>query len=320
MRIDHGTLGWGVFLVVLGAVPLAVNQGWLPADLRWWELWPLILVGIGIGILLRRGPFGWLGGLVVAATFGAIIGGGLSGAFILGGFSGGCLGGTGDAFPAQSGNLGSGSATVALDMGCGDLTVSTATGSSWTIGGSSDHGRAPIVHATSDTVSAKIDETGGLFGARSKWTVTLPTAPQLALNVAQNAGSARLDLEGANLASADIHVNAGDGRIDLTGTSPASLSLDVNAGSARVQLPNASMTGDLTVNAGSISICTAPGTALRLRANDNITAGFNYDKRGLVRSGSTWTSPDYDSATVKIDLSTTANAGSFTLAPEEGCQ
>jgi len=76
MRINQGFLGWGVFLILVGAIPLAVNAGVIPAERvdDWWSYWPLILVGIGIGIVLSRTAFNWLGGLVVAATFGLMVG------------------------------------------------------------------------------------------------------------------------------------------------------------------------------------------------------------------------------------------------------
>src|SRR3972149_1043416 len=76
MRINQGFLGWGVFLILVGAIPLAVNAGYLAADQvgDWWRNWPLILVGIGIGIILSRTVVSWLGGLGVAATFGLMVG------------------------------------------------------------------------------------------------------------------------------------------------------------------------------------------------------------------------------------------------------
>ena len=43
-----------------------------PRDLG--QLWPLILVGIGLGLILRWTPFAWFGGALVAATFGIIFG------------------------------------------------------------------------------------------------------------------------------------------------------------------------------------------------------------------------------------------------------
>ena len=56
MHIRRGYLGWGVFLILVGAVPLAVRAGYLTDDQigRLWSLWPLILIGIGVGLILRR--------------------------------------------------------------------------------------------------------------------------------------------------------------------------------------------------------------------------------------------------------------------------
>ena len=59
MRVNRGLLGWGVFFIVLGAVPLAVQAGVVSeARVREaWQLWPLILVGIGLGLVLERTRF-----------------------------------------------------------------------------------------------------------------------------------------------------------------------------------------------------------------------------------------------------------------------
>ena len=61
MRVNRGLLGWGVFFIVLGAVPLAVRSGLLSeASLaNAWQLWPLLLIGafsapIGLWVF-RRG-------------------------------------------------------------------------------------------------------------------------------------------------------------------------------------------------------------------------------------------------------------------------
>ena len=72
MRINRSFLNWGVFLIALGGIPLAVDQGWLESDIAsdLGQLWPLILVGIGLGLILRWTPLSWFGGALVAATFG----------------------------------------------------------------------------------------------------------------------------------------------------------------------------------------------------------------------------------------------------------
>ena len=76
----RGFLGWGVFLILAGAVPLLVRSGTVSEDQigRLWSLWPLILIGIGIGLILSRTRFDFVGGLVVAATLGLMAGGLLS--------------------------------------------------------------------------------------------------------------------------------------------------------------------------------------------------------------------------------------------------
>lgn len=54
MSIDRGFLGWGVFLILLGGIPLAVNQGWLDAAVveGAWQLWPVVIIGIDVRIEL----------------------------------------------------------------------------------------------------------------------------------------------------------------------------------------------------------------------------------------------------------------------------
>ena len=128
MHLDRRLAGWGVFLVLLGAIPLLVQQGVLSKDVvgRAWSLWPLLLIAAGIGLLLRRTPLDFVGGLLAAGTLGI-----LGGALLAGGFVpfGGCAGDQGGtAFPARQGDLGA-SASVELTQSCGDLTVATGPGS-----------------------------------------------------------------------------------------------------------------------------------------------------------------------------------------------
>ena len=107
MHIRRGFLGWGVFLILAGAVPLAVRSGYLSEDQvgRLWTLWPLILVGIGVGLILSRTRFDFLGGIIVAATFGLMVGGLLSSG--IGTFSTGACGEAGGttAFPPRDGTF-----------------------------------------------------------------------------------------------------------------------------------------------------------------------------------------------------------------------
>ena len=124
MRLDRGFLGWGVFFLVAGVIALAVEAGSIP-DQRWWSYWPLVLVGAGIGLVLYRTPLDVLGGLLVAATFGLMVGGSIAGGFSgIGDLSGGVCGadGEGVTFADRTGTFGS-SAAVSIELDCGTLGV-----------------------------------------------------------------------------------------------------------------------------------------------------------------------------------------------------
>jgi hypothetical protein len=328
MRIDRRLLQWGAFLIVLGAIPLAIEQGWIPDDLPWWQLWPVLLIGLGIGILLRRTSFGVLGGLVTAVTLAAMIGGtiasGFSGGFPAVGFS--CAGGsTGDPFASQTGTLSSGgTARVRLELDCGDLTVDTATGTGWTVAGTSDGGRVPDIASSADELEVTSPDVGtSFFRDRSSWQVTLPSDPTLDIDASLNAGAGRFLLGTARLDGLRLAVNAGSGFIDLASTGATErLTVDVNAGSASIVLPPRSMSGTLSVNAGSIEFCAdLSAVGIRVVTGDNITAGDNFDDAGLDEvSENVWESPGYGSAAERIELAASANAGSLNLNPEDGCQ
>src|SRR5947207_894212 len=63
--------------VPVGAVMIAVRQGLVGEDdaRKAWTLWPLILVGVGLSIVLAGRPGAAIGGIVLALTFGAMLGG-----------------------------------------------------------------------------------------------------------------------------------------------------------------------------------------------------------------------------------------------------
>jgi len=324
MRVRRGYLGWGVFLILAGAVPLALRSGYLSDDQvgRLWSLWPLILVGIGVGLILSRTRFAFLGGLIVAATIGLMVGGLLSTGF--GAFSTGACGTASDTspFPTRSGSFSeAGSVDVRLD--CGDMTVGVGSDSGWQVAGQSADGTSPQIDATATSLQVRSPERSGAFwvlGKRDSWGITLPGAPTVDVHLQLNAGSAGVDLGGAALGDLAVTLNAGSATIDLTSIkSITGIDMSLNAGSMGLTLPNLSMTGSVQANAGSVKLCAPPGAGLRLRTGESIIAGYDYAGHGLVQDGTTWTTPGFDTASVQIDLRTTANAGSFVLDPEGGC-
>jgi hypothetical protein len=107
----------------------AVRAGYLtePQVDRLWSLWPLMLVGIGLSLVLRRTPADFVGGLVIAVTAGIMAGGLLSTGLpvVTAGACGSSTGG--EAFPTRDGTIEGGSGSIDLRPDCGDLTIAVAS-------------------------------------------------------------------------------------------------------------------------------------------------------------------------------------------------
>jgi len=331
MHVNRGMLGWGVFLVALGGVPAAVRGGALDPTVarRAWELWPLLLVGVGLGLALARTRAAVVGGVVVALVLGLMGGGLIAGG--IGGIGGSGLAvcglGTGSAGEGTAGAPASGTfgaaADVRLAADCGTLTVDTAAGSAWTVASTSDGGRRPVIESAPDRLSVQAARPTGLGvgPASASWTVTLPRVPALTLDISVNAGTARASLGGLHLATLDVSVNAGDARLDLGETTGLQeVNASANFGTLAVTFPRTDgvLSGTLSANAGALRICVPQGVPLVIRAGDHALASNNFVDRGLVRSGDTWTGGDA-AASGRLELHLDANLGSITLDPENGC-
>jgi hypothetical protein len=325
VRIDRGLLGWGIVLILAGGIPLAVQTGVIDRSVavQAWRLWPVVVIAAGIGLLLRGSRLAFLGGLIAAITVGLIGGGLLSGGGVdVGSFA--CGGGSaGGQTIERQGTFGA-TASVALGFSCGDLAVSSAAGSGWTVRAVADPDRVPVIESSAGSLSMESGGRDGFFlpgfgGGPERWDVALPRASEITLQVTMNAGRGTLDLREGRFATVDMTANAGSVRLDLSGATLRRADLTLNAGDLRIALPASSVEGSWTANAGSIHFCVPPEIGLRIRTNDNVTASFDYVRAGLVHDGTTWTSPNFAIAANRIDLSTTANAASFSLNPPEGC-
>jgi hypothetical protein len=333
MSVDRRLLNWGVFLVLLGGVPLAVAQGWIPRDtvVNAWELWPFILIGAGIGLLLRRTPLRGLGGIIVAATFGTILGailavgvGGI-GSIGIGNLGCGAAEANAPQILHQQGTFEGGAGTVLLSANCSSIRVVTASGHGWDVTVRGADSARPTVEASAGALKVRSPARPLVvpFGSqRATWDTTLGSDPQLGLLVDVNAGDADFDLAGATVTGFSFTGNAiGTSRLDLSAARVAQLDVIVNAGDLRIALPSAaSLRGTLQGNAASVRLCAAPGVGLRLVVDGNLTASNNYADAGLTKAGNAWVTEGYAGATTKIDLETTGSAVSFTLNPKDGCR
>jgi cell wall-active antibiotic response 4TMS protein YvqF len=320
VQINRRFLYLGLFFLVFGGVLLAARQGWISDEVvaSLWQLWPVLLIAIGLSIILAGRVAGWVGGAIVSICLGAMAASVVQGGFIP--FVG-CGGGeTGTPFETQEGELAT-SAEVDITFSCGELSVVTGSGSAWSVSGSSSNGRVPDIERSDGGVSIESAARSFPFSSgRETWTVRLPSEPTLDVGVTLNAGSGTAELDGAKLQRVSSTVNAGTLTLDLRGvTAIDGLSGTVNAGSSVTWLPDLAVEGSITVNAGSLVICAPEGIGLRLNTGTNPISSNDFDRAGLVQVDGGWETPDYDAAAVQSELNVTANAGSMSLNPSQPC-
>ncbi len=335
MHFNKGLLGWGVFLIALGLEGLAIRSGVLDAALarRALEVWPFILIAIGVDLVLQRTPAWPLGTVAVSLVFalmaGALIattpmargGTGLCGGIASEGAAVPLLSPTG-AIP--SGTL-TGPARVTIVADCGTVRVNAVDGADYKLAWQgNDRALMPAVDASASSLSLRRNTPGGvgLVSPAVDWTISLPRVPVLFVELQLNAGSATASFDGIRLATLQVKVNAGSATLDLSGAiGTTDLLGTANAGTLSLTLPGqpGTLSGKLSVNAGTIRLCVPSNTGLRIRVDEETLASDNFAQRGLTKTDSIWTLPTWDQATSRIDLAVSANLGTITLNPEEGC-
>lgn len=320
MTVKRGTLYVGVFFLAAGAVTLGAATGVLDRTAvasAVETLWPVAVIAIGVGLVLRRSPAALVAGILAAAVPGLALGASVVAVPEL---PIPCTDAAGSA-PAEtrSGSFGS-TARVDLTLSCGELTVTPQPGNAWRVDTRDGDSRRSTVAADGTSLSARVSGRSGRWNLHAggvAWDVALPTGTTIDLTTELKAGRGHLDLAGTRLGAVNLDVNAADLRVDLTGATLDRLALEANAGSAAITLPADSFTGDLNANAGSLALCVPDQLALRVRSTATLGS---IDVDGLVQRGSAWETPGYDAAPFKADLTIDASVGSVTINPEGGCK
>ncbi|HXX60052.1 MAG TPA: hypothetical protein VEI48_02030 [Candidatus Sulfotelmatobacter sp.] len=308
MQVDRGRLGWGLFLTLLGLVPLGVATTVLDGSTvrQAWQLWPLVLIGLGVGLLLGRARGALVSTLVVSISLGLAAGGVLAGAG--GGVlaSGSCSpGAVGNGTPG--GTLASGT-SVTIEGGCGDLHVNAQPGGAWQASGDGAAG----LKVQAEPQSITIRPGGDIFHGRNTLTVTLPTDPQLDLHLKSGLGDLSVSLPGAHLTGLQADVSLGSGVIDLTGaTLDGTLQGSFSFGSGTVTLPGGSYTGTLSSSFGSLDVCAPAGVAVHVTAHSGLGSTSVGDGFDQVADG--WQTGDYATASQRADLHLSTSFGSLTV-------
>jgi hypothetical protein len=320
MRVNRRFLYAGVFLLAVGAVLVVADLNLVatPILLDALRLWPLALVALGVGIVVRRTQFGLGGGMLAAAVPGLVLGSALAATPR---FVGDC-GERGEAsnVATRDGSF-VGPASVSVTSGCGTLTIRTAPGTGWRFDATNTAGRTPVVEASAQALSIVENAQHDwrvLNGGRNTWDLTLPAGELSELSVTVEAGRSVVNLPGARLHSLALEANAGEFVVDASGASIAEIAAELNLGVLSIHLPEAAdVTGSIEVGGGELQVCTSPGTGLRVRSHGT---PFEVNVEGIEQDGSTWQSSDYATATHRADLDVEVDFGVIEINPIGGCK
>ena len=318
MQIDRRLLYAGVFLLAIGGVVVAADIGLLDTanltDLL--RLWPLALVAIGVGIVLRRTEISLATGMLAAAVPGLLIGSAFAVAprYECGGH------GEPVSVAAERGTF-EGPARVSVIAGCGTFVVTTAPGFDWELTASNTASRAPTIETSARSLSIDSigdDEWNFVSGGRNTWDLALPTTPLDTLSLELIGSRGNVALPDARVGRLILASNASDLVVDASGATFDELSGEVNVGSLSITLPaDDDVVGSISLGAGALRLCRPPGVALRLTTDRELG---EVRVNGLEQTGSVWQSPDYTSAPHRADLDIELDFGSVEVDPIGGCK
>lgn len=134
----------------------------------------------------------------------------------------------------------------------------------------------------------------GNDAGRQSWQLGLNQS--LTTSLAVTGGVTNLTLDMSSVFIQSVSVSAGVSRLDLT------LGLSGKETVVRV-------TGGL----GNVNLTVPEAAGVRITLVGPLAISNDFSKQGLVKTGNTWSTPDYDGASTKVDVTMTCGAGKVTL-------
>ena len=288
-----------IILVAIGIVLLLSNLGVLDWSL-WdalWRLWPLILIGIGLDLMLKRKRLGGLiAGLAVAGVFILVV-------LVMHTHQAPLI------TEAISQPLeGAKQARVTLDAGVARLNLTAGHNPDKLIEGTlrvSKRAKLKVTYERQgDLGRFKLKQKSrGLgflsFGKRNpKWDLKLTSEIPVDLEVDTGVGQSDLDLRGMQITSLDVDTGVGQTTVILPAKGNLKVDMDGGVGEVIIRIPET--------------------LAARIHAKSGIGS---VDVSGpFKKEGGDWVSDNYATASDKVDLDISGGIGSIDIEVIEAPQ
>lgn len=285
-----------IILIVIGVLVLVANFGWMSwgSILDVLNLWPVVLLAIGADMLTRGRYRTWV-------VVGALVAGGLLYASDRGGSGWGFRGtAAAESHVVEHALDGARDAQVRLQTGVGELRVGALSGGGALVRGTVETGRGETLvddfyrSGGSAVLRLSSESRPGvrMFGNdRRAWDLSLTDRVPMTLEISTGVGQALLDLE--SLQVTDLRVNSGVGEVRATLPSQGRVQATFKAGvgATHVTIPR-NMAARVTVNTGLGQV--------------NVNGTFD-------KSGDTYTSPGYETASDRVELRIDGGLGQITV-------
>jgi hypothetical protein len=255
-RYRYRSFFWPALLILVGVFALLVNSGLVPAERldRVFDLWPLILIVIGLELVVRRAVQGQAAELAAALiVMIAIVG---AAAYVA----------LGPAIPTgtqtlnTSGKVGSlNHAAVTVDVGAANVTMRAGTSNDDLFRAHIEYsGPKPDVSLDQSSGELHIDQSNasGFFFQTHRFVLDLQMNPSVTWKIAVNSGASNdtFKLTGVHVAS--IELNTGASHEDITLGSPSgAVPITINGGALTVILHRPSgVAASASVSGGAVNL------------------------------------------------------------------
>ncbi len=256
MRTRYRSFFWPAVLILVGVFALLVNSGLVQPERldRLADLWPLILIVIGLELLARRALQGAAAELaavliVVLAIVGAAAYVALGPAIPTGTHSLTLSGGVGSVKQAS----------VQVDVGAAHITMEGAdTGADLYRAHISYSGPKPEVSFDANSGDLHISQgnTSGFFFQDRRVVLDLQLKADVTWKIAVNSGSSSDSLKLSNAHVSDIELNTGASHEDITVGAPSgSVPITINGGALTVNIHRTKgVAASVSVSGGAVTL------------------------------------------------------------------